>query len=184
MKIFEFPSQFFQTCSSAIQGPLHNMSALVQIKAWHQTYICVTRPLIRIFRVVYYLLFVIWGFIFCGFRYHRGMFTSHHAIKYWFDLILTFFAHRSKVVTKYRRSFMDISSNETWWIFTELLKIAFYGFLLVIPILWVISLASALSCSPATSFINTDMMTSSNGNIFRVTGLWAGNSPVTGEFPA
>ena len=26
-------------------------------------------------------------------------------------------------------------------------------------------------------------MTSSNGNIFRVTGLCAGNSPVTGEFP-
>ena len=29
-----------------------------------------------------------------------------------------------------------------------------------------------------------DMMTSSNGNIFRVTGLCAGNSPVTGEFPS
>ena len=29
-----------------------------------------------------------------------------------------------------------------------------------------------------------DMMTSSNGNIIRVTGLCAGNSPVTGEFPA
>ena len=28
------------------------------------------------------------------------------------------------------------------------------------------------------------MMTSSNGNIFRVTSLCAGNSPVTGEFPA
>ena len=28
------------------------------------------------------------------------------------------------------------------------------------------------------------MMTSSNGNIFRVTGLLAGNSPVPGEFPA
>ena len=28
------------------------------------------------------------------------------------------------------------------------------------------------------------MMTSSNGNIFRITGLCAGNSPVTGEFPA
>ena len=27
-------------------------------------------------------------------------------------------------------------------------------------------------------------MTSSNGNIFRVTGLCAGNSPVTGEFPS
>ena len=27
-------------------------------------------------------------------------------------------------------------------------------------------------------------MTSSNGNIFRVTGLCAGNSPVTGEFHA
>ena len=30
----------------------------------------------------------------------------------------------------------------------------------------------------------TTMMTSSNGNIFRVTGLLCGNSPVTGEFPA
>ena len=29
----------------------------------------------------------------------------------------------------------------------------------------------------------TLMMTSSNGNIFRVTGLCAGNSPVPGEFP-
>ena len=28
------------------------------------------------------------------------------------------------------------------------------------------------------------MMTSSNGNIFHVTGLCAGNSPVTGEFPS
>ena len=28
------------------------------------------------------------------------------------------------------------------------------------------------------------IMTSSNGNIFRVTGLWVGNSPVPGEFPA
>ena len=28
-----------------------------------------------------------------------------------------------------------------------------------------------------------NMMTSSNGNIFRVTGLCAGNSPVTGKFP-
>ena len=28
------------------------------------------------------------------------------------------------------------------------------------------------------------MMTSSNGNIFRVTSICAGNSPVTGEFPA
>ena len=28
------------------------------------------------------------------------------------------------------------------------------------------------------------MMTSSNGNIFRVTGHLCGNSPVTGEFPA
>ena len=28
------------------------------------------------------------------------------------------------------------------------------------------------------------MMMSSNGNIFRVTGLGAGNSPVTGEFPS
>ena len=28
------------------------------------------------------------------------------------------------------------------------------------------------------------MMTSSNGNIFRVTGIWAGNSPVPGEFTA
>ena len=27
-------------------------------------------------------------------------------------------------------------------------------------------------------------MTSSNGNIFRVTGICAGNSPVSGEFPA
>ena len=30
----------------------------------------------------------------------------------------------------------------------------------------------------------SDMMTSSNGNISRVTGLCAGNSPVTGEFPS
>ena len=29
-----------------------------------------------------------------------------------------------------------------------------------------------------------DMMTSSNGNIFRVTGYLNGNSPVPGEFPA
>ena len=30
----------------------------------------------------------------------------------------------------------------------------------------------------------SSLMTSSNGNIFRVTGLCAGNSPITGEFPS
>ena len=38
-------------------------------------------------------------------------------------------------------------------------------------------------CIICTAF-RENMMTSSNGNIFRVTGLCAGNSPVTGEFPA
>ena len=33
------------------------------------------------------------------------------------------------------------------------------------------------------SCLSKIMMTSSNGNIFRVTGLCAGNSPVAGEFP-
>ena len=33
-------------------------------------------------------------------------------------------------------------------------------------------------------FIESIMMTSSNGNIFRVTGPLCGNSPVPGEFPA
>ena len=33
-------------------------------------------------------------------------------------------------------------------------------------------------------FLSSPMMTSSNGNIFRVTGHLCGNSPVTGEFPA
>ena len=32
--------------------------------------------------------------------------------------------------------------------------------------------------------LSSYMMTSSNGNIFRVTGICAGNSPVSGEFPA
>ena len=44
-----------------------------------------------------------------------------------------------------------------------------------------------LSLSGCTRFLKTGitriMMTSSNGNIFRVTGHCAGNSPVTGEFP-
>ena len=34
------------------------------------------------------------------------------------------------------------------------------------------------------ALIRQFMMTSSNGNNFRVTGLYAGNSPVTGEFPS
>ena len=34
------------------------------------------------------------------------------------------------------------------------------------------------------SRVYASMMTSSNENIFRVTGLCAGNSPVTGEFPS
>ena len=38
--------------------------------------------------------------------------------------------------------------------------------------------------SNVTSVDGPDMMTSSNGNIFRVTGLCAGNSPVPGELPA
>ena len=33
------------------------------------------------------------------------------------------------------------------------------------------------------SFLDQFMVTSSNGNIFRVTGLSAGNTPVSGEFP-
>ena len=32
--------------------------------------------------------------------------------------------------------------------------------------------------------VTTVMMTSSNGNIFQVTALCEGNSPVTGEFPS
>ena len=35
-----------------------------------------------------------------------------------------------------------------------------------------------------TTTSHQDTMTSSNGNIFRVTGLCVGNSPVPGEFPA
>ena len=31
--------------------------------------------------------------------------------------------------------------------------------------------------------LQKSMMTSSNGNIFRVTGICEGNAPVTGEFP-
>ena len=31
--------------------------------------------------------------------------------------------------------------------------------------------------------IASNMMKSSNGNIFRATGLWARNSPVPGDFP-
>ena len=38
--------------------------------------------------------------------------------------------------------------------------------------------------SSPTSIFPVFMMTSSNGNMFRVTGFCAGNSPVTGEFPS
>ena len=34
------------------------------------------------------------------------------------------------------------------------------------------------------SYFRCVMKTSSSGNVFRVTGPWCGNSPVTGEFPA
>ena len=48
-------------------------------------------------------------------------------------------------------------------------------------------LVEVLSISLWTRAVPADdmiiMMTSSNGNIFRVTGHCAGNSPVTGEFP-
>ena len=43
---------------------------------------------------------------------------------------------------------------------------------------------SIVYMSVKTRRLVSDMMTSSNGNIFRVTGVCAGNSPVTGEFPA
>ena len=45
---------------------------------------------------------------------------------------------------------------------------------------------SYLCCTSVTAMLYAmlcNMMTSSNGNIFRVTGLCAGNSPVNGEFP-
>ena len=42
----------------------------------------------------------------------------------------------------------------------------------------------ALQLSFIYLLYSSHMMTSSNGNIFRVTGLCAGNSPVTSEFPA
>ena len=41
-----------------------------------------------------------------------------------------------------------------------------------------------VSLSLVQSYEKYGMMTSSNGNILRVTGLRAGTSPVTSEFPA
>ena len=48
---------------------------------------------------------------------------------------------------------------------------------------------SNVGCAPyhnviICSILSTFMLTSSNGNIFRVTDLCVGNSPVTGEFPS
>ena len=40
------------------------------------------------------------------------------------------------------------------------------------------------TCRSTIGFLMPCMMMSSNGNIFRVTGLCVGNSPVIGEFPA
>ena len=42
--------------------------------------------------------------------------------------------------------------------------------------------ALAFLAEEFSDFSNVVMMTSSNGNIFRVTGLCVGTSPVTGEF--
>ena len=36
----------------------------------------------------------------------------------------------------------------------------------------------------SSQFTFTHMMTSSNGNFFALLAIWAGNSPVTGEFPS
>ena len=44
--------------------------------------------------------------------------------------------------------------------------------------------SSAVSSSSSPLLLLMRMMTSSNGNIFRVLALRAGNSPVTGEFPS
>ena len=38
--------------------------------------------------------------------------------------------------------------------------------------------------NPKMAYFVVIIMTSSNGNIVRVTGFCAGNSPVTGKFPA
>ena len=48
--------------------------------------------------------------------------------------------------------------------------------------IWAMLLPFLLSSRHISSYPSS-MMTSSNGNIFRVTGLSAGNSPVPGEFP-
>ena len=64
---------------------------------------------------------------------------------------------------------------------------------LVAPITWAIHINSEIILlklhqdpfvSRLVSNYNTSMMTSWNRNVFRVTGLFAGNSPVTGEFPS
>ena len=49
---------------------------------------------------------------------------------------------------------------------------------------WRGALMFSLICAWINGWENPNtMMTSSNGNLFRVTGLCAGNSPVAGEFP-
>ena len=61
-----------------------------------------------------------------------------------------------------------------WWVL-HLMRITLHSFF-----------GCWIQCTGSRTCIrkHAHMMTSSNGNIFRVTGLCAGNSPVTGEFSA
>ena len=66
-------------------------------------------------------------------------------------------------------SFIDILKHMyIWYMFLQILRSILYY----------------MNYVPTDVCGNTDMMTSSNGKIFRVTAHCAGNSPVPGEFPA
>ena len=89
-----------------------------------------------------------------SYRSYYSVKNVKHNMQRWSTNVLYSFLY-----TKYRLS----------WLFT--------------PILVIINSYIALKSNITAVAILPSMMTSSNGNIFRVTGL-AGNSPVTGEFPA
>ena len=101
------------------------------------------------------------------------------------------------VLRKYETKVWYIYKTHTWlgqgvqllirrWMFTNENWVWQYGVAALVDCLWHIFMTTIRHVYVIYTRTKSprNMMTSSNGNIFCVTGICAGNSPVNGEFPA
>ena len=87
------------------------------------------------------------------------------------------------VILSYRADDLATQAAQEWHCPVSL-RIFKYQHLYIFKSLWLSMYARVRFCLQVVTLLCSAMMTSSNGSLFRVTGLCARNSPVTGEFPA